>query len=111
MIARHALPFAIALIVLLLAACHRTGQPATPAITYVCSDGRQVQATYPDHDSAVLVLDGSSHRLDQAISADGARYTGDGRQWWTKGLHQATLAPLKSGEDIASARGVDCQAR
>jgi membrane-bound inhibitor of C-type lysozyme len=107
MIARRALPLAV---VPLLAACHGTGRTAAPT-TYACSDGRQVQATYPDHDSATLVLDGRRHRLRQSISADGARYTGDGWQWWTKGLHQATLAPLKSGESIASARGVDCQAR
>ncbi|MDO1528313.1 MliC family protein [Fulvimonas sp. R45] len=108
MTACRALPFAAAL---LLAACHRLGQSVTPTVTYTCSDGRQVQAAYPDRDSAVLVLDGRSHRLRQAISADGARYVGDGWQWWAKGLRQATLAPLKSGETIASARGMDCRAR
>jgi membrane-bound inhibitor of C-type lysozyme len=45
-----------------------------------------------------------------ATSADGARYTGDGWQWWTKGMHEGSLAALAPGEAIASAAGVACHA-
>lgn len=77
-------------------------------LTYTCDDGRNVQAVYPDTDTAVLTLDGQTYRLHTAISADGARYVGEHWQWWTKGMTKGWLAPLKSGESIASASGVSC---
>ena len=79
-------------------------------ITYACDDGRTVRASYPDTDTAVVEVDGKSRTLKIAISASGARYTGDGVQWWTKGMAQAQLSPLAAGEDIASAPGVNCKA-
>jgi len=93
-------------------------QPATApqsatvakAMTYTCDDRRTLEVTYPDHDTAVLTFDGDVHRLHIAISASGARYVGDRWQWWTKGMHEGWLAPLKPGETIASARGVSCTA-
>ena len=45
-----------------------------------------------------------------AISADGARYVGDHWQWWTKGMHDAWLSPLRNGETYPSASGVACRA-
>ena len=77
---------------------------------YTCDDGRIVHAVYPDTDTTVLTLDRHTHRLHVAISADGARYVGDHWQWWTKGMRQGRLAPLKPGETIASATGVSCTA-
>jgi len=105
MITRLALLTALAL---LLAGC-QTPAPDTAAktLTYRCDDGRSVQASYPDTDTAVLTLDGQAHRLHIAVSADGARYVGDTWQWWTRG-HDAFLAPLKPGEIYASAKGVAC---
>lgn len=97
-----------------LAACQASLPPAPVAATgtsiYACDDSRTVQATYPDTDTAVLVFDQQAHRLHTAISASGARYVGDGWQWWTKGMQQASLAPLQPGESYASAAGVACQA-
>ncbi|CAM5247750.1 DUF4232 domain-containing protein [Rhodanobacter lindaniclasticus] len=87
-----------------------TEAPASPAYTYTCDDGRTVQATYPDTQTAVLSFDAQSHRLHIAISADGARYVGEHWQWWSKGMHDAQLAELKPGESIASDRGVSCTA-
>ena len=84
--------------------------PASPVITYACDDGRTVRASYPDTDTAVVEVDGKSRTLKIAISASGARYTGDGVQWWTKGMTQGQLSPLAAGEDIASAPGVNCKA-
>lgn len=96
---------------LLLLGC-QTPAPSAMAtvLTYTCDDGRTVQAVYPDTSSAVITLDGQTHRLRAAVSADGARYVGDQWQWWSKGMHDAQLAPLKPAETIASASGVSCHA-
>jgi membrane-bound inhibitor of C-type lysozyme len=84
--------------------------PAAPVTTYSCADGRTVRASYPDTETAIVEVDGRSRTLKIAISASGARYTGDGFQWWTKGMTQGQLSPLAAGEDIASAPGVNCLA-
>ena len=85
--------------------------PAAAALTtYACDDGRSLKASYPDTDTAVVELDGQTHPVNIAISASGARYVGDGLQWWTKGMADGQLSPLKAGEDIASAQGVNCKA-
>lgn len=78
-----------------------------PATFYVCEDGRIVRALYPDARIAQVSIAGDTFRLTQAISGSGARYVGEGLQWWVKG-DEAMLAPLKAGEDIAAAPGVRC---
>ena len=84
-------------------------QPATAAtITYTCTDGQTVQAQYPDPKTAVIVVNARSYTLLQTDSASGVRYVGNGWQWWTKGMKDGTLAPLKTSETIASAPGVAC---
>lgn len=85
-------------------------QAAATPTTYACDDGRSVKASYPDADTAVVELDGKTHTLKVAVSASGARYVGEGLQWWTKGMTDGQLSPLKAGEDIASAAGVNCKA-
>lgn len=113
---RHLLTGACALAALTVAACEQkteaaaTPPPAAPAkvTTYVCADGRTVRASYPDPDTAIVDIDGKNRTLKIAISASGARYTGDGYQWWTKGMDQGQLSPLAPGEEIASAPGVNC---
>jgi len=106
------------LLLLPLAACSdppAAAPPAKPAtktvamawVRYVCEDGRTLSALYPDADTAQLMVGDTTHPLRIARSASGARYTGDALQWWTKG-DEGTLAPLKPGEDIASAPGVTC---
>ncbi|MEP7187012.1 MAG: MliC family protein [Rhodanobacter sp.] len=79
-------------------------------VTYICGDGRTLQAVYPNTNSVVLTLDGQTHLLHIARSADGARYVDDHWQWWTKGLHQGQLATLEAGEAVASAAGIVCTA-
>ncbi|MFN3584669.1 MliC family protein [Phenylobacterium sp.] len=85
--------------------------PAAPRETrvvgYACEDGKPVQARYVGQDSATLVFDGKTYSLRRAISASGARYTGDGLQWWSKG-DDGLRAPLAPGEEIASAKPVTC---
>jgi membrane-bound inhibitor of C-type lysozyme len=101
---------------LVLACCASTTmQPAKANeslswISYACSDGHVVRAAYPDTNTALIKIKDQTHTLHVAISGSGARYTGDGWQWWTKGMHDGMLAPLQAGESIASAPGVTCHA-
>jgi membrane-bound inhibitor of C-type lysozyme len=88
-------------------------QPVNPTVhvvEYRCADGSLLQAAYPDADTAVVTWKDHAYTLKTARSASGARYTGYGLQWWTKGLEEGTAAPLKDGETIASAKGVACTA-
>jgi|GEM_PF-429822 len=83
---------------------------ASPSVYYACADGSAVRASYPDPDTAVVEHQGRAHTLKTAISASGARYIGEGLQWWTKGWKDGSLAPLAPGETIASAAGIACKA-
>jgi membrane-bound inhibitor of C-type lysozyme len=99
----------------ILAGYAAAGDHVTPVSTatwtsYACSDGQTVQASYPDTDTAQVKIKGEVHTLHVAMSGSGARYIGDGWQWWTKGMHDGMLAPLTAGEIIASAPGVNCHA-
>lgn len=108
MLARHTLLIVPAL---LLLGCQTPAPPTARVITYQCDDGRTVMAVYPDSTTAVLTLGGQTLQLHTAVSADGARYVGNQWQWWSKGMHDARLAPLKPSETIASEAGVSCHAR
>ena len=113
------------LLSLALAGCQPAARPsmvamsgqAPPAVnpdagvrTYACTDGRTVQAGYPDRDTAVVDVGGHAYPLKAQVSADGVRYVGYGLQWWTKGMQEARLSRLKDGETIASDPGVVCRA-
>lgn len=84
--------------------------PATELVRYSCADGSTVEARYPTPETAQIVTAGKTVDMTIAQSASGARYVGDGWQWWTKGMTDGMLAPLKPGEDIASAAGTTCTA-
>jgi membrane-bound inhibitor of C-type lysozyme len=113
------------LLLLALAGC-RGHTPPTPAAappaaaagpvnpdpgvtTYACIDGQRITAGYPDAQTAVVTYKDHAYTLKLAPSADGARYTGYGLQWWTRGP-RATIAALKAGEDTASDPGLACTA-
>jgi membrane-bound inhibitor of C-type lysozyme len=80
---------------LVLAAC--AAQPAADSqttgdsigpVTFRCDDGSEILATFdnaPDPAIAQLVRAGQAVTLPQAISASGARYLGDGVEFWNKG--------------------------
>lgn len=74
-----------------------------------CADGRQVRAVFIDPETLTLHIGADTIDMRAAEAASGARYTGGGWQWWTKGLQQATLARLKPGETIATAEATDCR--
>jgi membrane-bound inhibitor of C-type lysozyme len=78
---------------------------------YVCADGRKVRAVFLDPETLTLHIGDRAIAMRGAPSASGARYVGDGWQWWAKGLQQARLARLKPGETIASSPGTECRVR
>ncbi|GAA0642361.1 MliC family protein [Brevundimonas lenta] len=83
--------------------------PAGP-VTYTCDNGKTLVATYTGENASV-VYDGKTHAMTTVISADGARYQGDGLQWWTKGMTEGMVAPLPPGEtDPAPGTEVACRA-
>ncbi|HZZ32734.1 MAG TPA: MliC family protein [Phenylobacterium sp.] len=106
---------------LALAACHQqTASPPRPpasgpvnpdpgVTTYSCMDGQRITAGYPDPQTAVVTYKDHAYTLKLAHSADGARYTGYGLQWWIRGSH-AEIVALKAGEETTSAPGLDCVA-
>jgi len=82
--------------------------PDAGVTSYACADGQTITAGYPDASTAVVTYKNHAYTLKLGPSASGARYVGYGLQWWTKGV-EATLAPLKSGETVASGAGVTCK--
>lgn len=108
------LPLLAATFALSLAGCATMPPPAegfsrTEWIRYACPDGTVVDARYPNTDTAQISRGGQVTTLTIQRSASGARYTGGGWEWWTKG-REGTLSPLRSGEDIASSPGMTCTA-
>ncbi len=83
---------------------------AAAPVRYSCADGTTVEARYPTTDTAQIVVAGKTVDLKIATSASGARYVGGGWQWWTKGMTDGMLAPIKPGEETASAAGTTCTA-
>jgi membrane-bound inhibitor of C-type lysozyme len=84
--------------------------PVVAVTTYTCPGGESLQAAYPDSETAIVTWKGHTYSLKIARSGSGARYTGYGLQWWTKGLNRGSISTLKAGEDIASDSGVECLA-
>lgn len=70
-------------------------QPATGGATiYACNDGHSVRARYTGADKAVVVYRQQTRHMHIAISADGARYVGNGYEWWTRGSGRGAQATL-----------------
>lgn len=77
-----------ALSVVIFAGCASSN--AVPAdgpawVAYGCESGRGVTASYPDDSTAVVRYGGATIPMRIALSASGARYTGGGYEWWTRG--------------------------
>ncbi len=123
----HKLRVLAILVALSLAACHppaakSQGAPPPPpaaaqgpvnpdagVTTYSCVDGSSIVAGYPDSQTAVVTYKDHAYTLKRRPSASGARYTGYGLQWWTKGAH-ASIATLKPAGDAAVEPGLECSA-
>lgn len=62
-------------------------QSAPPVAThlYQCESKRTVRVSYPTEHTATLEYEGQVLQMHIAVSASGARYAGDGLEWWSKG--------------------------
>lgn len=67
--------------------------PSEHVFHYTCQSGELVQVAQTLNDNNSLLYKGKLYRVVRVISASGARYAGDGMEWWTKG-DQAMLSPL-----------------
>jgi membrane-bound inhibitor of C-type lysozyme len=57
-------------------------------VTFTCDDGSAIEATFdnaPDPATAQLVRGDQTFTLPQAMSGSGARYVGEGIEFWNKG--------------------------
>lgn len=89
---------------LLLASCQMPAATTAPAesttaaadtiYSYLCASGRRLTVSYPSDTTARLHYEARVHELQLAISASGARYTGDALEWWSKG-NEGTLSSLE----------------
>ncbi|VUZ25242.1 Uncharacterised protein [uncultured Comamonas sp.] len=74
---------------LLVVACGSTPpaaqEEAVTSALYTCESGVKIVASYSDTDTATVHYQGRTYSLKNAVSASGARYVGDGIEWWTKG--------------------------
>lgn len=74
---------------LLVSACASSPQnkvdAQASAHNYQCESGETITAIYPTTDKAKVRYKGNSHKMQIAVSGSGARYVGDGLEWWTKG--------------------------
>ncbi len=92
---RPAMALPLVLVALALTACS-SPEPEPPVsdvavadasapLTYRCESGRTVEASYPTNSTAVVQYEGQTYPMTIAVSASGARYVGEGFEWWTKG--------------------------
>lgn len=63
-------------------------------IGYRCESGRALDASYPTDSSAFVRYAGTTREMRVAVSASGARYTGDGLEWWTRGTGPGSTGRL-----------------
>ncbi|MDP1875203.1 MliC family protein [Phenylobacterium sp.] len=77
--------------------------------TYRCANGERLKVSYRTQDAAMITYRGETRFLPLARSASGARYAGDGWQWWIKGEAEGTLSRLTSDAAVAPGAGVVCK--
>ena len=60
--------------------------PSVPgAHDYQCESGETITAAYRSGDTATVRYQTRTYTMHIAISGSGARYVGEGFEWWTKG--------------------------
>ena len=78
--------------------------------SYRCANGERLRVSYRSQDAAMITYRGETHFLPLARSASGARYAGDGWQWWIKGQAEGVLSRLPADLAVAPGAGVVCSA-
>ncbi len=98
---------------LLVAGCsqEKPAEPASPieapavqdaaAVGYACESGKTVVVAYPDAQTARVSYEGKDYALTSVVSASGARYAGQGLEWWTASrgeTESGTLSRMGQGD-------------
>ncbi|WP_374472846.1 MliC family protein [Phenylobacterium sp.] len=92
-----------------LSACTTVRHPHQPAAVLHCENGETVEVGYAG-DLAIVTYKNRKHTMRTAISGSGARYVGEGLEWWTKGFEEGTIAVLPPGEQVSTGERVVCRA-
>ncbi len=98
----------LALTVLLATGLSACAYNKSANIGYVCDDNSNVNTQILNADRIAVSFDGKVIPMTREVSASGARYIGEGYQWWTKG-YDATLTKLDAGKAYAEPKGVKCR--
>lgn len=61
---------------------------------YNCESGQVVKVSYTSVDTATVQYQGKTREMRVAVSGSGARYVGDGMEWWTKGSDRGSEGTL-----------------
>jgi membrane-bound inhibitor of C-type lysozyme len=80
------------------------------AMVYRCANGERLRVDYRRDETVLIEYRGEIKLLTLAPTASGARYVGDGQQWWTKGQADGVLSRLEPGQAMATGEGTPCQA-
>lgn len=102
--------FLLAGLVALLGGCdsqsRKSGEPSASSNTvHSCESGAIVKASYPFNETATVQYQGKTYSMQLAVSADGARYTGEQLEWWVRageGTLSHLLADGTSGDIMES---------
>ena len=79
-----------------------------PGLIYRCDDGTAVEARYIGADRALVRFMGRTMMMEAGPAASGVRYVGGGWQWWTRGMREGLIAPVRPGLAMAAAPGRTC---
>ena len=98
---------------LLVAGCsqEKPAEPTSPieapavqdaaSVGYACESGKTVVVAYPDAQTARVSYEGKDYGLTSVVSASGARYAGQGLEWWTASrgeTESGTLSRMGQGD-------------
>lgn len=73
-----------------------TLEPQSPSAmhSYRCESGETIDVSYPSTEAATIRYKGQNHEMKIAVSGSGARYTGNGLEWWGKGSGAGSAGTL-----------------
>jgi membrane-bound inhibitor of C-type lysozyme len=81
-------PMVVALALLFAGAAQAAHSDTIGPVTFTCDDGSAIEATFhnaPDPGTVLLVRGDQQFTLPHVLSGSGARYFGDGIEFWNKG--------------------------
>ncbi|MCR5880500.1 MliC family protein [Phenylobacterium sp. J367] len=103
-------PSTLLILAAALAGCTTVTHPTEPASVLHCENGETVEVRYAG-DMALVVYKNRKHTMRTVISGSGARYIGDGMEWWSKGFEEGMIAPVAHGAEMGmSDQRVTCRA-